>query len=85
MLKSFFQLQVTIPSPHPVQISCPSDYCITLIIWYHTKKLKNTAKSEKRGLATTVQPDLEFSRTCGFCEVLGINEDCSNAKFRQNP
>ena len=28
--KSFFQLQVTIPSAHPVQISSRSDYCITL-------------------------------------------------------
>ena len=26
----FFQLQVTIPSAHPVQISSRSDYCITL-------------------------------------------------------
>ena len=25
----FFQLQVTIPSAHPVQISSLSDYCIT--------------------------------------------------------
>ena len=31
---------------------------------------------KKRGLATTVQPEPEFSRTCGFREVLGINEDC---------
>ena len=30
ILKIFFQLQVTIPSAHPVQISCRSDYCITL-------------------------------------------------------
>ena len=29
-LKIFFQLQVTIPSAHPVQISSRSDYCITL-------------------------------------------------------
>ena len=40
---------------------------------------------KKKGLVTTVQPKPEFSRTCGFREVLGINEDCSNAKFRQNP
>ena len=30
ILKFFFQLQVTIPSAHPVQISSRSDYCITL-------------------------------------------------------
>ena len=41
-------------------------------------------KSQKRGLATTVQPEPEFSRTCGFRIVLGINEDCLNAKFHQN-
>ena len=52
---------------------------------YHTKKVEKMTKSQKRGLATTVQPKPEFSRTCRFREVLGINEDCSNAKFRQNP
>ena len=49
------------------------------------KMTKKRLSLKKRGLATTVQPELEFSRTCGFREVLGINEDCSNAKFRQNP
>ena len=29
-LREFFQLQVTIPSTHPVQISSRSDHCITL-------------------------------------------------------
>ena len=29
-LKKTFELQVTIPSAHPVQISSRSDYCITL-------------------------------------------------------
>ena len=43
---------------------------------YDTKNDEKTTKSQKRGLATTVQPELEFSRTCGFREVLGINEDC---------
>ena len=41
-------------------------------------------KSQKRGLVTTVQPEPEFSRTCGFHVVLGINEDCLNAKLDQN-
>ena len=41
-------------------------------------------KSQKKGLVTTVQPEPEFSRTCGFREVLGINEDCLNAKLHQN-
>ena len=41
-------------------------------------------KSQKRGLATTVQPEPEFSRTCSFRVVLGINEDCLNAKLHQN-
>ena len=45
----FFQLQVTIPSAHPVQISSRSDYCITVIMWYHTKKVKETIKSQKKG------------------------------------
>ena len=44
-----------------------------------------TTASQKRGLTTTVQIEPDFSRTCGFCEVIGINEDCSNAKFCQNP
>ena len=44
----------------------------------HKKSLK------KRVLATTVQTVPDFSRTCVFCKVLGINKDCLNAKFHQN-
>ena len=42
---------------------------------YDTKNDEKTSL-KKRGLATTVQPELEFSRTYGFREVLCINEDC---------
>ena len=45
------------------------------------KMTKKRLSLKKRGLVTTVQPKPEFSRTCGFRKVLGINEDCSNAKF----
>ena len=45
------------------------------------KVKKNDDKSQKRGLATTVQPEPDFPRTCSFRKVLGINEDCLNAKF----
>ena len=51
---------------------------------YDTKNDEKTTKSQKRGLVTTVQPKPEFSRTCGFRVVLGINEDCLNAKLHQN-
>ena len=51
---------------------------------YRTKKVKKmTQKSLKKGV-TTVQPEPDFSRTCGFRVVLGINEDCLNAKLHQN-
>ena len=30
ILKLFFQVQVILPSAHPVQIASHSDYCITL-------------------------------------------------------
>ena len=76
-IKNKIQLQVTIPSAHPVQISSRSDYCITLSECGITKK-------KKRGLATTVQPKPDFSRTCGFRKMLGINEDCLNAKCHRN-
>ena len=48
------------------------------------KKVKKTIKSQKRSLATTVQPKPNFSGACGFPEVLGINEECLEAKFHQN-
>ena len=48
------------------------------------KKVEKMTKSQKRGLVTTVQPKPEFSRTCHFQEVLGVNEDCLNAKFHEN-
>ena len=37
---------------------------------HHSKKRQKTTKSQKRGLVTTIQPELDFSRTCGFREVL---------------
>ena len=56
----------------------------------HQKCIKNGffppfVTPQIKALVTTEQPKAEFSRTCGFREVLGINEDCSNAKFHQNP
>ena len=50
-------------------------------MWYHTKKSKKTQSLKKRGLATTVQPEPDFSRTYCFHEKLGINKDCLNSKF----
>ena len=51
---------------------------------YDTKNDEKTTKSQKRGLATTVELEPDFLRTCGFRKVLGINEDCLNAKFHRN-
>ena len=48
------------------------------------KMTKKRLSIKKRGLVTTVQPKPEFSRTCCFRVVLGINEDCLNAKSHQN-
>ena len=39
-------------------------------------------KSQKRGLATTVQPDPDFFKACGFHEALCINKDCLEAKLQ---
>ena len=50
---------------------------------YGTKKVKKLLSLKNRGLATTVQPEKDFSRTCSFREVLGINKDCLNAKFHR--
>ena len=44
----FFQLQVTIPSPHPVQIYSRLDYCITLSKCGITQKSQKK-KSQKKG------------------------------------
>ena len=82
-----FQLQVTIPSAYPVQFSSQSDYCVTLSchsVVSHKKSKKKRLESQKRGLATTVQPDPDFSRACSFHELLGINEVCLEAKFQRN-
>ena len=40
------------------------------------KKSKTQQSLKKRGLATTIQHKPDFSRTCAFSEVLGINVDC---------
>ena len=53
-------------------------------MWYHTKKVKKTTSLKKRGLATTVQPEPDFSKTCRFRKMLGIKDDCLNAKFHRN-
>ena len=45
------------------------------------KMTKKRLSLKKRGLVTTVQPKPEFSRTCGFREVLGIKEDCLERKI----
>ena len=46
-----------------------------------TQKSQKTTKSQKGGLATTLQPQPDFSKTCSFCNVLGINEDCLYTNF----
>ena len=48
------------------------------------KMTKKRLSIKKGGLVATVQTKPEFSRTCGFRIVLGINEDCLNAKLHQN-
>ena len=54
--KNIFDLEVTIDTVHPVQISSLSDYCITTDIL----SLKN------RGLVPTIKPEQDFSWTCSF-------------------
>ena len=45
--KTIFDLQISIPRVHPVEISSRSDYCITTdIIWKHTKNAKKTTVSK---------------------------------------
>ena len=83
-LKKIFQHQLTIPSAHPVQISSCSDYCITLSKCGITQKSQKGLSLKKRGLASSVQPEPDFSRTYGFRNVLGINADCLNKKFHQD-
>ena len=99
MLKNFFEkkfeknfwkkncdLHITLARVHSVQIFKSSRLLHhSVIMLYDTKNDEKRRSLRKRGLVTTVQPKPEFSRTCGFREVLGINEDCSNAKFCQNP
>ena len=90
-LKKISQLQVTIPSAHPVQlqvVQCTASLCHNVV---SHKKSKKTIKSQKRGLATNVQPESAFSRTCSFYEVFGINEaswgpheNCLDPKFHWN-
>ena len=63
-----FDLQITIDRVHPVQSSSRSDYCITTVIIWKTLKLpKKQQVLRKRGLVPTVQPEPDFSWTCGFC------------------
>ena len=46
--KSIFDLKITIPRVHPVQISSHSDYCITTgIMWKHTENAEKMTKSQK--------------------------------------
>ena len=55
--KSIFDLKITIPRVHPVQISSHSDYCITTGIMYkHWKCWKNDQVS-KIGVVPTIQPE----------------------------
>ena len=68
--KNIVVLQITIDRVHPVQSSSRSDYCNTTNIkWKHTKNAEKRSLND-RGLAHTIQPETDFSRTCSFCEVL---------------
>ena len=73
-------MKVTIPSAHPGQISSRSASLCHNVVSH--KKSKKTTKSQKSILATQPKPD--FSKTCGFREVLDINEVCLNEKFHRN-
>ena len=50
------------PRVHPVQISSPSDYCITNDIM--CKHIKNDEKTSLkiRGLVPTIQPEPDFTQ-----------------------
>ena len=65
--KNIFDLQITIDRVHPVQILSCSHYCITTHILRKTPKMPKKRPSLKnRGLVPTIQPEPDFSWTCGF-------------------
>ena len=80
ILKFFIQLQAYILSKFQI-VQTTASLCHNVV---SHKKVKEITKAQKRGLATTVQPEPDFSRACGFCKVLGINEHRLNAKFHRN-
>ena len=84
IFKIFFQLQVLylahILSKFQV-VQNTTSLCHNVVS--HNKSKKKT-KSQKRGLATTVEPEPDFSRACSFRKMLGINEDCLEEKFHRN-
>ena len=59
--------QITIDREHPVQIPSRSDNCITTDIMQKSPKmLKKWLSLKNRGLVPTIQPEPDFSWTCGF-------------------
>ena len=65
--KNIFDLQITIDRVHPVQISSRSDNCITTdIMWKSPIMPKKRQSLKNRGLVPTIQPEPDFSWTCGF-------------------
>ena len=85
---SFLKNNLSTSSNYTLSTSCINFKSFRLlyhsfIVWYHTKKVKKPTRFQKRGLATTVQHEPDFSRTWVFRKVLGINKDCLNAKFHR--
>ena len=69
--KSIFDIHMTIPRIHHVQISSGSD----LHYYWHnvkTPKMPKTWQSQKKGLVPTLQSEPDFSQTNSFHEVAEI-------------
>ena len=67
--KIIFDIQISIPRVHPVQISSRFDYCIaTDIMWKYTKNEKKV--SNNSGLVFIIKSEPDLSWTYGFHEVL---------------
>ena len=79
-----FDFQITIDKVHFVQISSPSDNCITTDIMQKTPRMVKKLKSLKyRGLVPTIQVEPDFSRTCSFCVVVDKVELITYIKFQR--
>ena len=79
-----FDFHITIDTVHPVQISSRSDNCITTdMMWKSPKMPKKGLSLKNRGLIPTIQPEPDFSWTCGFREVLDNAELIMYMKFQK--